>query len=57
VLNGGALSTLFIPDTEEVTGSIPVSPTTQDPYSAAIFVVFSWGTFKKRPLGPYCDPQ
>jgi hypothetical protein len=27
VLNGGALSTLFIPDTEEVTGSIPVSPT------------------------------
>ena len=57
MLNGGALSTLFIPDTEEVTGSIPVSPTTQYPYSAVVFVVFSWGMFKKRPLGPYCDPQ
>jgi hypothetical protein len=27
VLSGGELSTVFIPDTEEVTGSIPVSPT------------------------------
>src|SRR5450759_4767592 len=45
------------PDTEEVTGSIPVSPTTQYPYSAVVFVVFSWGMFKKRPPGPYCDPQ
>jgi hypothetical protein len=27
VLSGGVLSTVFIPDTEEVTGSIPVSPT------------------------------
>jgi hypothetical protein len=27
VLSGGVLSTEFMPDTEEVTGSIPVSPT------------------------------
>ena len=27
MLSGGVLSTVFIPDTEEVTGSIPVSPT------------------------------
>src|ERR1035437_278145 len=27
VLSGGVLSTVFIPGTEEVTGSIPVSPT------------------------------
>ena len=27
VLSGGVLSTVFIPDTEEVTGSIPVAPT------------------------------
>jgi hypothetical protein len=27
VLGGGVLSTEFMPDTEEVTGSIPVSPT------------------------------
>ena len=27
VLSGGVLSTKFMPDTEEVTGSIPVSPT------------------------------
>ena len=29
MLNGGVLSTVFIPDTEAVTGSIPVSPTAQ----------------------------
>jgi hypothetical protein len=34
VLSGGVLSTVFIPDTEEVTGSIPVSPTsTKGPLS------------------------
>ncbi len=27
MLSGELLSTVFIPDTEEVTGSIPVSPT------------------------------
>ena len=27
MLSGGVLRTVFIPDTEEVTGSIPVSPT------------------------------
>ena len=27
MLNRGVLRTVFIPDTEEVTGSIPVSPT------------------------------
>jgi len=36
VLSGGLLSTGFIPDTEEVTGSIPVSPTSTKSVSDAM---------------------
>src|ERR1035437_9579847 len=39
VLSGELLSTVFIPDTEEVTGSIPVSPTNESPRDAGGFVV------------------
>jgi hypothetical protein len=39
VLSGEVLSTVFIPDTEEVTGSIPVSPTYESHWYPRGFVV------------------
>ena len=43
MLSGELLSTVFIPDTEEVTGSIPVSPTSS---KTALDV-------RKRESGPF----
>jgi hypothetical protein len=45
VLSGGVLSTAFIPDTEAVTGSIPVSPTSSKNGS---------DLWKRRPE-PFCS--
>jgi hypothetical protein len=57
VLSGGVLSTEVIPDTEEVTGSIPVSPTsTKRPLTSGnagqgSFILESF----KRPMVPLID--